>query len=186
MSPVSQWEGCVLCCGSIVQAVVVKKKQSQKVKLPMCQLVYVPTIIYCHKRWVVKEWDHRYNELKWPSFRECHPHTGLEPGDLERDQSRAAEVVWASGEEPPYGDFGPDPEHAAYTLGMLCLWPGNDLGSHRRSWRTVQGWGCLGYLTQSDASLTWYKSKNTTCRILNHIFILYLTADGYCMDHNAK
>lgn len=75
------------------------------------------------------------------------------------------------------GDPGADPEHAGGTT--YLFWPGNTLGSTRRSWRTLLGWrmsGCpysvwcnFDLVPDKTLSLGWEEQLQLTCSWLDSV-----------------
>ncbi|KAI3361166.1 hypothetical protein L3Q82_012910, partial [Scortum barcoo] len=112
--------------------VVVKKELSRKAKLSIYRSIYVPTLTYGHELWKPLLLRIERSQLRWLGhlFR-------MPPGRLPREVFQAC----PTGRRPVE-----DPGHAGETMSLG--WPGNALGSPRKSWRK-----CLGLQQKSILDL---------------------------------
>ena len=140
-------------------SVVVKRELSHKAKFSVYQSIYVPTLTYGHELWVMTERIRSQTSgflrrVAGRSLRDrvrssvTREELGVEPLllHIERSQLRClghigcpldSSLGRCSWHAPLGGDPEEVPGHAGVT--MSHGWPGNTLGSSRRSWRKCPG-----------------------------------------------
>ena len=135
---------------------VVKRELSRKAKLSVYRSIFVPTLIYGHKFWVVTETISSQVQAAEMSFfcrvaefplrdrvrsSAIQEGLGVEPLLFCTERSGLGielgclpdtSLVKCIGHVPPVGGPREDPEHAGEI--MSPSWPGNALGSLRKSW----------------------------------------------------